>query len=160
MKSNTHSSQPFVLIKWVPSEAHDHRSNLKVICAKWRRIIPGPNLSISKVYSGRGDRAHGLERLIRQIRCSRSEFLIWKAVMMCTPVGQPKSFPPLPNPRCTAPESRIGNGDSGVSPPAMSALAFLNVSVRKGAVGRKILDADSSAVWDIMDKKESVPTET
>lgn len=52
-----------------------------------------------------------------------------------SPVGQPRSFPPRPKPRWTAPDRKMGNGVSTVSGPTMSGRDFLNVSVRRGAAG-------------------------
>jgi hypothetical protein len=52
-----------------------------------------------------------------------------------SPVGMPRSFPPLPKPFCTAPDRKIGNGGSTLSGPTISGRDFLNVSVRRGAEG-------------------------
>ena len=49
------------------------------------------------------------------------------------PVGHPKSFPPLPNPRCTAPLSASGSGDTGPSAgPATDGRADRKAAVLSG----------------------------
>jgi hypothetical protein len=52
-----------------------------------------------------------------------------------SPVGMPRSFPPLPKPFCTAPDRKMGNGSSTVSGPTISGRDVRNVSVRRGAEG-------------------------
>ena len=52
-----------------------------------------------------------------------------------SPVGMPRSIPPLPKPYCTAPDRKIGKGGSTISGPAISGRDFRNVSVRRGALG-------------------------
>lgn len=44
-------------------------------------------------------------------------------------MGQPRSLPPLPNPRCTGPESAIGNGPRGTSDPTIRGLSSREDSV-------------------------------
>ena len=63
-----------------------------------------------------------------------------------SPVGIPRSFPPLPKPFCTAPDKKMGNGGSTVSGPTISGRDFRNVSVRRGAEGLPEDDCRSSAV--------------
>jgi len=64
-----------------------------------------------------------------------------------SPVGQPRSFPPLPKPLWTAPDRKMGNGASTVSGPTMSGRDFRNVSVRSGAEGLADNAWRSSAVF-------------
>lgn len=67
------------------------------------------------------------------------------------PVGQPRSFPPLPNPFWTGPDKRIGNGGTGESGPTTVGLDWRKVSVRNGAGGRSCV-ACSAAVSGIVMK--------
>jgi hypothetical protein len=61
--------------------------------------------------------------------------MVYVKVVMSSPVGQPRSFPPLPKPLWTAPDKKIGNGGSTVSGPTISGRNFRNASVRSGAEG-------------------------
>lgn len=65
---HTHSSQDFILVERIPSQAHDHGENANVVLAKlslavFRRQYLGPSI----VDSGLGDATYGRDRLVGKI---------------------------------------------------------------------------------------------
>lgn len=79
--------------------------------------------------------------MIELRRCSHPE------AMPNSPVGQPRSFPPLPKPLWTAPDRKMGNGGSTNPGSTMSGRDCRNVSVRRGAEGLADNAWRSSAVF-------------
>jgi hypothetical protein len=128
-EGNTYRSKTFILVKRVPTKAHHHWVYFTLLTAQ------AIHLCIAKINPWFAYVTHRDDRFIRKIRCHKSMSYLHGESQTNSPVGQPRSLPPLPKPLWTAPDRKIGNGYSTVAGPTISGRDARNASVRSGAAG-------------------------